>query len=149
MKVERLRLVVEETEAAEWAVRALGGQDAITGVRIGFESHAVIFEGCIRIPLAGEVPFRTVWTVELDVGGRVILHLAQAAAFGWSGGSGFLAGLIMHKIDSRLAGRPGVEISGDSLILDPASLLAGLPVAVRIRVAAVTTEPGRLILEAG
>ncbi len=149
MKIERLRLVVEEAEAAEWVVRLLDGQADISGVRIGFERDAIVFEGRIRLPLAGEAPIRTVWTVESDSRGRGIVRLAQASVFGWSGGAGFLTGQIMKKIERLLAGRPGFEISGDSLILDPAPLLAGLPVAMELRVASVLAEPGRLILEAG
>jgi len=149
VKIERLRLVVEQEEAGVWALRLLAGQGDISGARLGFEPNAVVFEGRIRIPLAGDVPFRTVWSLELEAGARVIVRLTQASAFGWSGGSGFLTGLIMEKIKTRLAGRAGFEITGDSLILDPGVLLTGLPVEVRLRVTSVTVEPGRLILETG
>ncbi len=147
MQVERLRLVIVEAEADAWALRLLEGNEAISGAHVVFENGAVIFEGRIRIPFAGEVPFRTHWTVELEASGRLAVCLAQASAFGWSGGSGFLSGLIMERIRDRLAGRAGSEVAGDRVVLDPAVLLAALPVDVRLRVTSVSVEPGRFVLE--
>jgi hypothetical protein len=147
MQIERLRLVIEESEAVDWALRLLEGNEAISGAHVGFENDAVIFEGRIRIPFAGEVPFRTHWTVEIEASGRLAICLAQASAFGWSGGSGFLSGMIMERIRDRLSGRAGCEVAGDRVILDPVVLLAALPVNVRLHITSVSVEPGRLVLE--
>lgn len=149
MLIERLRLVVEEGEAAAWAARLLEGTEELKAPRVGFEPGALIFEGRLRVPLAGDVPFRTAWAVEMGAEGRVAVRLTQASAFGWSGGSGFLTGLIMGKVRERLGRRPGCAVEGDCVLFDPALLLAGLPVDVRIRVASVSLEAGRFVLEAG
>ena len=148
MLIERLRLIVEEGEVAAWAARLLEGAEDLKDARVGFQPGNLIFEGRLRVPLAGDVPFRTVWTVEMGGEGRVAVRLTQASAFGWNGGSGFLTGLIMGKVGERLAGRPGCAVEGDRVLFDPALLLAGLPVDVRIRVASVSLEAGRFVLEA-
>jgi hypothetical protein len=148
MHIERLRLVVEEAEAVDWCAGLLRENADIEEPRLAFEPGSLVFEGTVRIPLAGLVPFRTEWAAAVDAGGFVIIRLNRASAFGWSGGSGFLTGLIMDRIKSRLEHRPGLHVEADRLRVDPAVLLAGLPVTVKLRVAAVTVEKGRVVLEA-
>jgi hypothetical protein len=149
MQVDRLRLVVEEKEASAWVLRLLEGHEAISDARLSFDPGGVKFEGRIRVPFAGEIPFLTHWTVGVEPSGCLAVCLAKASAFGWSGGSGFLTGMIMDRIRDRLAGRPGTEVAGDRVRFDPAVLLAALPVEIRLRVTSVSVEPGRMVLEAG
>jgi hypothetical protein len=147
MHIERLRLVVEEAEASLWANRFLENLDGFSNPRIAFEMGTVKFQGQVRIPLAGEVPFGTIWTIQAQPDGVIEIQLKKASVFGWSGGSGFLSGMIMERIRNHLKDRPGFKVSGDRILLDPAVLLALLPVDVRVRLTAVTLEPGRLVLE--
>lgn len=149
MRIERLRLVVEEPEAAVWCSRLLAGRDDIEEPRLTFTPDVVVFEGKVRIPLAGLVPFRTEWAASVEQNGIVSVHLVRASAFGWSGGSGFLSGLIMDQVAGRLADRPGVRTEEDRIRLDPSIMLAELPVAVRLQVSGIFVEAGRVVLEAG
>lgn len=149
MRIERLRLVVEESEAADWCARLLAGRDDIEEPRLTFTPDVLVFEGKVRIPLAGLVPFRTEWSASVDQSGIVNLRLARASAFGWSGGSGFLSGLIMDQVSGRLADRPGIRTEEDRIRLDPAIMLAEVPVAVRLQVSRILVEAGRVVLEAG
>jgi hypothetical protein len=147
MQIERLRLVVEEAEAAGWCLRLLEGSEELSEPRLTLEQGVLVFEGNVRVPLAGLVPFRTEWTAAVEEDGRVCIRLATASVFGWRGGSGFLTGLIMERAGKRLAGRPGVETEGNQILLNPDLLLAGLPVAVRLRIRAIAVEAGRLVVE--
>ncbi len=147
MQIEHLRLVIEESELAPWALRLLEGHEAISGIRVGLESGALVFEGRIRIPFAGEAPFRTVWTVDVDASGCLVVCLTEASAFGRAAGSGFLNAFIMDRIRDRLVGLAGCVVTGDRVVVEPAALLAALPVAIHLRVTSVTIEPGRIVLE--
>jgi hypothetical protein len=147
MFIERLRLVVEEAEAVPWCYRLLAGHSDIEEPRLTFNPGFLAFEGKVRVPLAGLIPFRTEWSAAVEDPGIICVRLERASAFGWGGGSGFLRGLIMGQVESRLAGRPGLKMEKDRILVDPAPLLAGLPVAVRLHVAALTLEAGRVVLE--
>ncbi len=147
MQIERLRLVVQEAECVGWCLRLLEGSEEPSEPRLTLEPGLLVFEGKVRVPLAGLVPFRTEWTAAVEEGGRVCIRLAHASVFGWGGGSGFLTGMIMERVGKRLAGRPGVEAEGNRIRLDPDLLLAGLPVTVRLRISGIAVEAGRLVVE--
>ncbi len=144
MKIDRLRLEVEQEEAQAWVDQWTARHPAWR------RAGAIEVEAPIPFPAAGTLPVCTRWIAIAAPSGRLRFQLDGLSLRRGSGGSRLFAPLALRRIHRLLAGRSGWRAVPGGLELDAAAVAAAvIPAALQLRVTAVTVEPGRLTLEAG
>jgi len=150
VKIDRLRLEVEQEEAQAWVDQWTARHPAWRGARVAFRAGVIEVEAPIPLPAAGTLPVCTRWIAIAAPSGRLRFQLDGLSLRRGSGGSRLFAPLALRRIHRLLAGRSGWRAVPGGLELDAAAVAAAvIPAALQLRVTAVTVEPGRLTLEAG
>lgn len=148
MVVQKLMLVLEEADVVS---RLRKGLDSVGQVRdVSFS----LVPGLVRIGgkfQAGiPIPFDTQWSVDLQEGGRRLGVKLAGVSVGFFGLSAeTVTSQIMGALAQRLQSVPGLAVEGDTLVLDPAVLLAEKGVRLGAEIRCVEVKQGCVEIEVG
>jgi hypothetical protein len=141
MEIQSLKVLVTEQDLSTFALQALRENDQVSDVRVSITPDAVVLAGVYRLMM--RVSFETRWSVEVR-SGKLAATLRDLKAGGF--GAGMLKGVLMSLLQSHASREEGVEVTGDTIVVDPDRLLAGRGFVVRTNLFCVRKEMGKLIL---
>jgi len=141
MEIHALKIQFTEQDLAALALHALRDNDQLSDIQVRITPDAVVIAGVYRLMM--RVSFETHWNVNVQAG-KVAVTLRELRAGGF--GAGILKGVLMSIIQAEAEREDGVDIKGETIIVDPDRLLAGRGMVVRTNLTCVQCETGTLVL---
>ena len=146
MKIERLRLEVNEADATAMVKRLLSAsQTRVDNLSIRFEEGVIRTEAMVAIPLGGPLSISALWQPSVTPEGGIRFEMVTARAVGLSGG--WIKSVLMDRLTAA-TGVHEIRADGDALVVDPALWERRLSPPVEMRIRTLTVQPGHLIVEA-
>lgn|GEM_PF-4567628 len=146
MKIERLRLQVNEADATVLVKRLLSAsQTQVDNLSIRFEEGVIRTEAMVTIPLGGPLLVSALWQPSVTPEGGIRLEMVTVRAVGLSGG--WIKSVLMGRLTAA-TGVHEIRPDGDALVVDPALWERRLSPPVEMRIRTLTVQPGLLIVEA-
>mgnify|MGYP003613694590 CR=1 FL=1 len=148
MIIQALRIVLEEAEIAAKLREGLSAAGQLKDLSFGLVPGTVKIGGKFQVGFS--IPFDTEWTVGvMEQGRRLGVRLAKVSV-GMLGMSTSMASTqIMSALAQKLQGVTGVAVEQDTILLEPALLLAAKGVRLDAPVKRIDVIDGRVEIEIG
>jgi hypothetical protein len=157
MEIQSLRLLLPEQDLQDLAARHLPPEDGLQSLRVHVTGEGVVVAGVYPTSLM-DLPFETLWQPSI-LDGKLRVRLARVST--GRGASDFaldifnlvspgaVRGTVMNQIANFVKGDDAFRVEGDTVVVDAERLLAAQGIPLRVNLAAVTCQPGHLVVEAG
>jgi hypothetical protein len=142
MEIQALRALIPEAMLTRIATEALPADVKIKDVRVRLAPEGVHITGTYEMFFA--VPFETLW--ELSVrDGKILARLANVKVARL--GAGMVKGVLLGIMADAARKIDGMQLDGDTLVLDVDRILAGRGYTVRTNLKKVECQAGSLLIE--
>jgi hypothetical protein len=144
MEIQALRMSITEQDLNDLLTRYLPPDKPLEEVRVRLDTQGIHISG--QYPFFITVKFATIWEVGV-VNGLAAARLLRFKAMGVPGN--IFKSAIMKVIEDAARQQSWIRIAGDQVLADLEVACAKYAVPARLRLKAVTVQPGELIIEAG
>jgi hypothetical protein len=142
MEIQALRALVPEAMLTRIATEALPPDVKLKDVHVRLAPEGVHVTGTYEMFFA--VPFETLW--ELSVrDGKILARLANVKVARL--GAGMVKGVLLGILSDAAKKIDGLQLDGDTLLLDVDRILAGRGYTVRTNLKTVQCLAGSLLIE--
>ena len=142
MEIQALRALIPEDMLTRLATEALPPDVKVKDVRVHLKPEGAEITGAYEMFFA--VPFETLW--ELSVrDGKILARLAHLKVARL--GAGMVKGVLLGILADAAKQTNGLQLDGDTLIVDVDRILAGRGYEVRTNLKTVQCQSGSLLIE--
>lgn len=148
MTIYALKVVLEADELAAKVQDVLGAVKQLKDVTIGLVPGAVNVGGKFQVGFS--IPFETQWTVEvLEQGRRLGVRLAHVSVGMIGMSAAMVTSQIMGALAQKIQGVSGMTVESETIMLEPAVLLAAKGIRLDAPVKRIDVMQGRVEIEVG
>src|SRR5215467_8802636 len=144
MEIQALRALIPEAMLTRIATEALPPDVKVKDVRVHLKPEGAQVTGTYEMFFA--VPFETLWELSVQ-DGKILARLANVKVARL--GAGMVKGVLLGILSDAADKIDGVQLNGDTLILDVDRILAGRGYTVRTNLKTVQCQSGSLLIESG
>ena len=142
MEIQALRLLVTEPDFDQVVSRVLPDDLPIKDLRLQVKPDGIHVLGAY--PMVVNVSFEAVWALSVQEG-KLAARLADFKVVGFGGG--LLKPMLMNAIGGKLKERPGIQVEGETILVEPEALFARKGLEVRTNLSSVHCGEGTLMIE--
>jgi hypothetical protein len=142
MEIQALRLLITEPDFDQIISRVLPEELPVKDLRLQVKPDGVHVLG--SYPMVVNVSFEAVWALAVREG-KLAANLADFKVVGFGGA--LLKPMLMNAIGSKLKDRPGVQVEGETILVEPDALFARKGLPVRTNLTGVHCGEGTLVIE--
>lgn len=148
MIIQALRIVLEEAEMAARLRDGLAAVNQLKEVTFSLVPGAVKVGGKFQVGFS--IPFETQWTASvLGTGQKLAVRLAQVSVGMIGLSAAMVTSQVMSALSQKLQGVAGLVVENDTIMLDPAVLLAAKGIRLAAPVRRIDVMQGYVEIEIG
>ncbi len=148
MIIQSLKVVLDEAELSAKLKDRLASVNQLRDATLGLAPGVIKIGGKFQVGLS--IPFETQWRVDVaEQGSRLAVKLAAVSVgfFGMSAAT--VSAQVMSALAQKLQGVSGVAVENDTILIDPAVLLAANGIRLEASVRRVEVLQGRVEIDVG
>ena len=142
MEIQALRALIPEDMLTRIATEALPPDVKVKDVRVHLKPEGAQVAGTYEMFFA--VPFETLWDLSVR-DGKILARLAHLKVARL--GAGMVKGVLLGILGDAAKQIDGLQLDGDTLIVDVDRILAGRGYEVRTNLKTVQCQSGKLLIE--
>ncbi|HNX35417.1 MAG TPA: hypothetical protein PKM57_12360 [Kiritimatiellia bacterium] len=148
MIIQSLRVVLEEAQIAAKLKGGLAAANQLKDVTFSLMPGTVKVGGKFQVGFA--IPFETHWTADvLDQGRRLGVRLSHVSVGMIGLSAAMVTSQVMNALSQKLQGVAGLSVENDTILLDPAVLLAAKGIRLDAPVRRIDVKQGSVEIEVG